>query len=499
MGIVIRQSAVTAFFSYLGVIIGYINVLWLFPALMRPGEIGLVRIIQDMAILLVPFAQSGLNLSLLRFFPGFKDDKDSRSSFLGLMLVLGLSAFVIFAVLFFLFREPISSLFIERSQEVIDFLPLVLVLIFILVYNNLLTSFSRSLLKAVLPNVLRDVALRLYTTVFLALYFLELVNFIQFIYLVIAGYGLNLIILSAYLTATGNLHIRFGGTAFNKKDISSILQYSLFALIGASGILIIGKVDSIMVSSMLGLHENGIYTTAFYIAVVIELPKRAILQIGTPIISRAFEKGDLGEVREFYKKVSINQFVIGALILIGIWINIDNIYYFVPNNEIFSLGKYVVLIVGVGKLSDMVFGSNSEIMVMSKYYRYNILFIGLLSVVTIAANLLLIPRYGMDGAAIGSAVSLFLFNFSKYLFINSRLGMQPFSVQTLKVLVLSGIVLWVGLAFPVIGSPLLDLLVRSIVVSVLFIGPVILLRVSPDINNLFNKVIARAGIRRPGN
>ena len=45
-----------------------------------------------------------------------------------------------------------------------------------------------------------------------------------------------------------------------------------------------------MVTGMLGLTETAIYTTAFYIAVLIELPKRAIAQIGMPVISRAFKE-----------------------------------------------------------------------------------------------------------------------------------------------------------------------------------------------------------------
>ena len=59
MGIVIRQSAISTALSYAGVVIGYVNLLILFPRYMSPEEVGLARIIQDAAMLMVPFAQLG--------------------------------------------------------------------------------------------------------------------------------------------------------------------------------------------------------------------------------------------------------------------------------------------------------------------------------------------------------------------------------------------------------------------------------------------------------
>jgi len=60
MGKVAKQSIQTTIFSYLGVVIGYFNVLWLYPYAMDASELGTFRTIQDLGLLFVPFAQLGV-------------------------------------------------------------------------------------------------------------------------------------------------------------------------------------------------------------------------------------------------------------------------------------------------------------------------------------------------------------------------------------------------------------------------------------------------------
>mgnify|MGYP004150682039 CR=1 FL=1 len=59
-------------------------------------------------------------------------------------------------------------------------------------------------------------------------------------------------------------------------------------IISGFGNIIILNIDILMVSALLGLSNTGIYTTAFYIGIIIEMPRRAISQISLPIISNHF-------------------------------------------------------------------------------------------------------------------------------------------------------------------------------------------------------------------
>lgn len=490
MGIVIRQSILTSVISYLGVIIGYFNVLWLFPALLTPDEIGLTRVIQDIAILMVPFAQIGLGQSLVRFFPYFKSGKNEHG-LLSAILVGALFGFSLFLLIFFIFKDNILSIFIENSPLVIQYYPLILWLTFFLVIYSLLEAYSRSLLKIAAPNFIRDIFIRLLISLLVLFYFLEYIQFEGLLVSLVVVYAISLALLALYLVKLKSVALDFNFKFLTAPLVQKIALYSVFTLVGTSGIMIVGKVDSLMVTSMLGLTETAIYTTAFYIAVVIEMPKRAITQIASPLVSKYFENTDLKGLKLLYQKVSLNQLLVGFLIFIGVWANIENIFYLIPNSEIYEAGKMVVIIIGLGKLTDMVAGINGEIIVMSKYYKFNIVTIGILAVITIAANYYLIPIHGINGAAIASAAALFIFNLTKYLFVILKFRMQPFTWNTLKILIVGAVIFYLSHFIPVQSHVLIDIILRSGFILLSYTIIVYVLNISPEANHLFHQAIGR--------
>jgi O-antigen/teichoic acid export membrane protein len=297
MGIIIKQSAISTALTYAGVVIGYVNLLILYPAYMSPEEVGLARIVQDAAMLMVPFAQLGIGQLILRYFPAHRN-KAEYSEFVGLILLFLAIAITLFTIIFFAFNGTITSYFSQQSPEVINYIFYILVLIIILTIHQVMVAFSQSSLNIILPNFLKEVVLRAVTLSGIILFAGGILTFSGFIYLLLGAYLLNLIILSVHLIRNRILRISFNRSFFNIENIKPMLKFGLFTFLGGSGILIIGKVDSIMVTGMLGLKATAIYTTAFYIAVLIELPKRAIAQISMPVISRAFKENNQQEIKE---------------------------------------------------------------------------------------------------------------------------------------------------------------------------------------------------------
>ena len=268
-----------------------------------------------------------------------------------------------------------------------------------------------------------------------------------------------------------------------------MFRFSTLSFIGTSSMIIIGKVDSLMVAGLLGFASNAIYTTAFYMATVIEIPKRAILQTTMPLISESFDKNNLTEIESLYKKVSLNQFIIGALLIIGVWANLENIFTLVPKGEVFEAGAYVVLIIGFGKLMDMLFGPSSEIIVLSKFYAYNIAFVIVLAATVIVLNLLLIPQYGITGAAIGSALALFIFNLVKSILIFIKFNIHPFTVGTAKVAGIALLTVGLNYLLPKMDLVFVDIFFRSGIITLFFGAAVLITKCSPEVNGLFNKIL----------
>jgi len=494
MGVVIKQSFYTSLFAYAGVVIGYFNVLWLFPYALMPEEIGLYRVIQDTGFVLLPFVQFGLGQAALRFYPHFKRLDNGKAEFLTFLLTGALVSFTVFSGILFLLKPFFSTFFQNNASQVIENFHVILLFTFIMLFVTILESYCRSLLKIAVPNFVREILMRFFTSLIILFYLLGFYGFQGLLYALLVINGIALVILLFYLASLKELKVSFEFKHFDREMTNQILTYCSFSILGMGALFIVLKIDSVMVSSLVGLAQNGVYTTAFYIAVVIELPKRAVGQISSPILAEAIQRDDLKEVSSLYKKASINLLTIGMLLFIGIWMNLDNIYQLVPNREIYEAGRNVVIIIGVGKLITLGASLNGEIIIMSRYYKFNIVAVIILAIFTIASNYLLIPIYGIEGAAIATLLSYLLFHFTRITYVQMKFGVQPFSWNSLKVLVVGALVFLITLLIPELPNVILDILIKSFIMAGLYGISIYFLKVSVEVNRIIERAFRMVGL-----
>ncbi|WP_375585913.1 lipopolysaccharide biosynthesis protein [Cyclobacterium xiamenense] len=472
-----KQSILTTISAYLGVVIGYFNLLWLLPFVLEPEQIGLFKTIQDMALLLMPFAQMGVGNGITRFFPQVKNDPHSFFTF---SLFLGLVGYTLVLFLFILFKEPLMAAFSEKAPEVNEYLQVALLITCLSVVNSLLDAFSRSYLKIAIPSLIRDVLLRLLMGALVLGYYFEWYSFPHMLWGMVLVYFLTVLSMVAYMRKTGMLSLKFNWAGIPSPLKKAFFRYNSITLLGTAGALLIMKIDSLMVSSMIGLDANAIYTIGFSIAVVIEMPRRAISQVAMPIISEKFAAHKLDEIHSLYKKIAVNQLLVCGLVFLLIWVNIDSLYHFVPNRSVYEAGKWVVLLIGLGKLTDVVFSVNGEIIVFSRFYLFNITATLLMAVAVVAFNLALIPRYGIEGAAFASLLAMFFYNFLKFLYVKVKLGFNPFTKAVFQLLLAGGLSWTVaGLLLPKMDFILLDLLLRSVLLLLVYLSLVHWLKAAP--------------------
>ena len=494
MGIIIRQSIWISVFSYFGILLGYANVILLFPQFLDVEQIGLVRFIQSASVLLLQFAHIGLSPTILRYYPIAIQKYNRSGAFVPSMILATVILFGLFFLGFQLVEDQVWAYFQENAPQVRDYAGLILVLVFVMSLQTTVEAYSSSVLEVVVVNILRDVGLRVMTTLIIAGYAWGWYGFAFFLYLMVGSYGLNLLILTVYLYKKGHLNFDWDFGVWRHLSVREMISFALYFFLGGSGANIFRRVDSFMVTSMLGLFANGIYTTMFNIALVIEVPMTAISQISLPIIAKSFAADDLENIGVIYKKSSINQQLIGSLLFIGIWANLSNLFAIMPNGDTFREGYWVVVLIGLSKVVDMTSGANNEIINMSPFYRFNMYMMLLLAIFSVVTNWLLIPRFGMEGGAFATLLTIAMFNLVKLIFIYRQYHMQPFSVKSVWLLIVSGGVLFLALSVGAMASVWLDMLVRSAAITLLFGILVFLLRISEDANHLLLMLLRRVGL-----
>ena len=162
-----------------------------------------------------------------------------------------------------------------------------------------------------------------------------------------------------------------------------------------------------------------------------------------------------------------------------------------PQGDSFKSGIYVVLFISMSKLFSMLMGNNGEILMTSKYYWFTFIATLVLSVATFISNYLLIPIYGINGAAFATLLSVIAFNLALSGFLYWQFKFSPLSFNTLKAIGFLAIVLAFGMYLPNLENPIISIGYKSMLISVLFAAGVYFLPISADLKMLIQEKIKK--------
>ncbi|MBI2968261.1 MAG: lipopolysaccharide biosynthesis protein [Bacteroidetes bacterium] len=498
MGVITRQSAKSFAVTLTGVVIGIINTLFLYPKFLLPEQYGLIQVLLALAVVMTQFSHLGAISTLVNFLPHFRDDKKKFSAFFTLMFITPLAGFSIACIAYIVFQPLIAGAYTGKSQLVTEYYYWVIPIAFCYLYLFLLHSWSRSNMRLTVPTFVLDLLLKILVSAELAAYYLDFVTMDGFILLFTLNYVAGLIILLVYSLREFPVGFSLDFGCLGRSMIIKMATYGLFVIIGAAAAGLVQKIDILMVSSMLGLEMTAIYSIAFFIGVAIELPMRPVVLLSMPLIADAWKNNDLKKIEDVYKKSSLNLFILGGLTFLVIWCNIDEIFAVMPRSELYSQGRTVVLFILLAKMFDMLTGVNGEIIRTSKYYYVDLLTMVFLIIISITANYLLIPAWGMNGAAAATAASVFVFNLIRYIFILKVFHMQPFTVKHGGVAGLLGCLFIMGIFLPAIGEgfwgSVMTIAYRSVISATLFSMVIYKFNLSPDISGIIRQPFLSLGI-----
>ena len=359
----------------------------------------------------------------------------------------------------------------------------IILLVFFIGFYDILTAVSRSFLSAATPIFINEVFLKVYSMSALLLHWFGYVDFTIFLKIYLFGYFLKFSILFLIQWKNDRFSLAFSVNDLKLKEISS---FGLFVFVGGASVMLVTRLDMMMIGSMLDLEQVAFYTVAFFIGNAIKVPGKSIAAISSPLVAKALEKLDYKETQTLYTKSSINQLIIAGVLFLCIWLNIDEIFSLLPAK--FQGGKWVVFYISMAQLFNMITGINGTIIVNSKYYRYDLYTNVILVLTTVITNYFLILKYGIDGAAMATAISISLFNLIRLILIKVKMNMHPFSLQTIKTIVLLFAMFFALNFLPNSSYAFADIIWKSIVIVILFIPAVMYFTSSDLFDNRLRKL-----------
>ena len=247
-----------------------------------------------------------------------------------------------------------------------------------------------------------------------------------------------------------------------------------------------------MISKLINLKEVAYYSIALFFISVLQVPVNSIGTIAIPILSEHFHKKEFNKVQEIYNKFSQNIFVVGSFILMLILLNINE--FMIILGEKFGQVKYVIVILGISKLYQMIHSPNNNIILISKYYRYDIIFQIILLIITVITNLIFIPHYGINGAALATAITMITNVTVKELFIYRKYKLHPYSKQALFVLFTILASIAITIFIDNIYNVYITMIIKGLIISAIYFISLMVFNISDDIKNFllgtFNKIIS---------
>jgi len=493
MGVIIRQSLKGTILTYIGAVLGFVTQFFVVTKFLSPDIIGITKVFYEVGALFAGFGLLGITAAGMRFFPYFKNNENGNNGFFFYYMLVPFVGTIFISLLYIVLKEPVLNFFAAKSSSFTDFFYLVIPLIFILVFWQAFENYANINLRIAFPKGVREVCLRLFMLATYLCYAFGYIGLTGLIVSMVTAYGLCMLMDFIYVGKTSSVSLRHD-ISFITPDLKSrYFKYTGFLMLSAVAGNIMSQLDVFMLSSVKGLYSAGIYTIALYMANIIDMPSRSISAISTPMAADALKNGDFEKANSLYKSVSIHQLMVSSILLLLIWVNIDNIYEILPNGDKFAEGKYVVLFLGLTKLITTTLSFGGVLIQFSRYYYWTLFISVFLTVLTICTNLYFIPRMGVSGAALATLITTVIsYCYQQYL-VQRKVHGNPFTSKTV-VLLLIIIALWaINTLIPSLSSvsPWLDIAVRTPVILLLACGAILTFRISPEVSGIAGRLLMK--------
>lgn len=181
--------------------------------------------------------------------------------------------------------------------------------------------------------------------------------------------------------------------------------------------------DILMLGMMRDTTEAGIYSAAARVAGVVLLPLMLANMVVAPYVSHAHDQSDRFELQTSLRNAMRVVCALGALLALVIlslsaWI----LGLFGPE---FVAGRSTTGILVVAQLVNVLSGSVGMLLSMTGHATSAAGALVLGAVLNVILNLIMIPRFGMEGAAMATGISIVVWNLLLVRQVRSKLGVDP--------------------------------------------------------------------------
>jgi len=420
------------------------------------------------------FAVLGLDRAITRFIPIYHEKEEYGKLFGAIVLVFGSILFTSMILLgaFFSAPELVSKLMAEGSGESFGLLYVLIFLMPVEALDGLLlglfASFSNAraifFRKHVLGPMLK------FGVVLLLILFKSDALFLAYGYLASSALGVIMYIwLFVRLLYRDGLMEKFrnGQLVVPAKEI---FAFTIPLMTSDLVSIVIHSADALLLGYFHGATEVAYYRVVLPAAKLNTIVMTSFSMLFTPTASRLYAQQDFAGINELYWRTAVWLAVLSFPIFVLTFSIADPLTLFLYG-ERYSRSGIILALLSLGYYFSAALGFNGLTLKVIGKLKYVVNINIAAAVVNVLINLLLIPRYGALGAAIGTAGTMIVHNILKQIGLRFASGLNFFDKKFFSFyILLAGSSLALFAVQSLLGNNIIVAVTLALLVSLLVLG-----------------------------
>ena len=224
----------------------------------------------------------------------------------------------------------------------------------------------------------------------------------------------------------------FGSDGDAPIPTGEVVRYSaqMLAETGTAFALLEG--GRLILGIFLASADVGVYNIVVLLAMLATLFTFSFNSIFSPIIADVYHRGRADLMSSLLS--AITRWIMLLTLPVYAWLLLSGEAVLGIFGQEFVRGYQALAILATAQLIDATAGSVASCLAMTKYQRFNVYNTVAMAIVSVGLNIWLIPRMGIAGAAVATAVAIILVNIARLIEGRFLLGVMPYDRSTLKVL-----------------------------------------------------------------
>jgi len=467
-----KQTGIVFIGKFIGYILGLVSnfVLARFYGPKILGQYALVMVTVNIVSIFTIF---GFNNGLVKYISRYRATKQSKklNEIIKIAFIYGALFSIIGAILLFLLKDVVANN-VFKDSDLLNCLIygswLIIPLTLIRIFNGLYRGFKQLQYPVISNEIIRRIIFLFIIIIFAFLNFKNTP-------IVIASLLFAQILVVFYLARkVSTLKIDFKNILLipsdnlqGKKVKKEFLTYSSTLILISFMNIILHRIDIIMLGVYMTSEVVGIYSIATTIAGLVAFLLVSSNMIFSSVISELYSVNKIKILGDLYSTITKWLIILTLPMVVSIVFFSDTIMKFF--GQAYAMGSNALVILALGQMINVFVGANGSILGMCGHEKLLLINNILMAIINIIFNAILIPKFGILGAAIATGFSIAIINIIKVFQVKILLGIIPYNKEYLSILINLLVICLSSLITKIYWNNIISVIVITIVNTGIFI------------------------------